>query len=107
MQFQISAIYLIFIACMTMFVSASPIPITSSAGSDVVARLPELVESPMAPTAEARMLEVIGDSPLAPLDSEARSLSVPRVESSDGAAEARTPEQENPEARECGRWACI
>jgi len=105
MQFQISAIYLFFIACMTMFVSASPIPISPSADSDIVARVPELVESSVAPTAEARTLEL--NSPLAPLDAEARNLSEPRVESNNGAAEAETSELENPEIRECGRWACI
>jgi len=101
MQFQVSAIYLFVIAFMTMFVSASPIP------SLVVARLPEPVDSPLAPIdVEARMPKYIGDSPFAPLDAEARSIPEPRLEADD-VVEARTPEVENPELRSCGRWACI
>lgn len=107
MQFQVSAIYLFVIAfsmcsfydalasntCtnvlllpVTMFVSASPIP------SLVVARLPEPVDSPLAPIdVEARMPKYIGDSPFAPLDAEARSIPEPRLEADD-VVEARTPE---------------
>ncbi|KAJ3986642.1 hypothetical protein F5890DRAFT_1552125 [Lentinula detonsa] len=70
MQFQLSAVF--FFSHIIMLVAASPIPIASS----VVARLPEPVDSPLAPMdVEARALEFIADSPLAPLDAEARGLS--------------------------------
>lgn len=90
---------------MTMFVSASPIPIASPADSLVVARLPEPVDSPLAPAVvEARTVKFTVDSPLTPLDAEARRA----PESDDNVplnVEARTPEQENPEERGC-RFAC-
>ncbi|KAJ3797174.1 hypothetical protein GGU11DRAFT_94589 [Lentinula aff. detonsa] len=111
MQFQLSAVF--FFSHIIMLAAASPIPIASS----VVARLPEPVDSPLAPMdVEARALEFIADSPLAPLDAEARGLSEStanvdppldaefRTLEPDSIDAATTPQ---PQERGCGRWACL
>ncbi|KAJ4483526.1 hypothetical protein J3R30DRAFT_1794738 [Lentinula aciculospora] len=97
MQFQLTAVFFFFISCTAMLVAASPIPIPAPSSADGLAvRLPEPVDSPLAPMdAEARALKFIGDSPLAPLDAEAREIPEPTVEA---------PQAEE---RGCGRWACL
>ncbi|KAJ4487297.1 hypothetical protein C8J55DRAFT_558367 [Lentinula edodes] len=118
MQFQFSTVFLFFVSYMIMLVAASPIPISapSSSRGFVMARLPEPVDSPLAPLDnEARALDFIGTTPLAPLDAEARAK--PEPASSAGPpsdVEFRTLEPESldetaPQVRErgCGRWACL
>jgi len=89
-----------------MLVSAAPIP----ADGLVVARIPEPVDSPLASVDVKVPVLKFRDTPIAPLDNEARAeISVvenrtPEPEHQPSPATVETPEVNE---RGCGRWACF